>query len=276
MTPPHAAAPRALSLYPRRYRETYGAEIHEMYQDAVRGAGRWARCREELDIAAHALRLRTRTGSGHLLGRFILAAAPYALAAAAALAVARLLFLVVGTGETADASLILRAGAPTCLLTLAAAALAALGRWPAVRACAALGLLAAAALPGTDARFLPLLAVLVLLPPGVTPARTDRRLAVVLALALGLPWLPLAAAGAAVAAGYGMLGALAPTVVVLVIRSAAKDGGARHAFAILLATAPWTLAPATTPAGAAVALVPAVLAYGLGAAVRAGRRRVRA
>ncbi|MEU2081098.1 hypothetical protein ABZ569_04225 [Streptomyces albus] len=168
MTPPHAATPRALSLYPRHYRETYGAEIHEMYQDAVRGAGRWARCREELDIAAHALRLRTCTGPGHLLGRFVLA------------------------------------------------------------------------------------------------------------LALGLPWLPLAATGAAVAAGYGMLGALAPTVVVLVIRSAATDGGARHAFAILLATAPWTLAPATTPVGAAVALVPAVLAYGLGAAVRAGRRRVRA
>lgn len=276
MTPPHAAAPRALSLYPRRYREAYGAEIHEMYQDAVRGAGRWARCREELDIAAHALRLRTRTGPGHPLGRFALAAAPYALAAAAALAAVRLLFLVVGTGDAADASPVLRAGAPTCVLTLAAAASAALGRWPGVRGCAALGLLAAAALPGTDARFLPLLAVLVLLPPGATPARADRRLAVVLGLALGLPWLPLATAGLAVAAGYGMIGALAPTVVVLVIRSAAKDGGARHALAILLATAPWTLATATTPVGAAVALVPLVLAYGLGATVRAGRRRVRA
>ncbi|MGX9230145.1 hypothetical protein ACWV95_35735 [Streptomyces albus] len=118
-----------------------------------------------------------------------------------------------------------------------------------MRACAALGLLAAAALPGTDARFLPLLAVLVLLPPGATPARADRRLAVVLGLALGLPWLPLATAGLAVAAGYGMIGALAPTVVVLVIRSAAKDGGARHALAILLATAPWTLATPPLPSG---------------------------
>ncbi|MFB7919476.1 hypothetical protein [Streptomyces sp. NPDC056061] len=263
-------APRALPLYPRRYRALHGAEIQEMYRDAVEGAGRGARHLEELDIAAHAIRVRTRTSGRHRIGRFTLAAAPYALAGASALAAAHLTPAVAELAGTGSTAALQNGGIAVFLATLAAGALACLGRWPLARALAALTLVPLVAGVGADARLIPLLAVLVLMPGGAAPCGPDRRLAPALAVLIWLPSFGAALAGVA-EPGLGMVGQLGPAAVVLAIRMAARDGRARHALAILVGAAPWIVTPTASPAGLAIVGIVLALGYGIGRVARPRR-----
>ncbi|MFF9346251.1 hypothetical protein [Streptomyces sp. NPDC014734] len=263
-------SPRALPLYPRRYRDLHGAEIQEMYRDAVEGAGRRARYLEELDIAAHAIRVRTRTSGRHRIGRFALTAAPYALAGASALAAAHLTPAVAETVTTGSTAALRHGGTAVYTAVLAAGVLACLGRWPHARALGAITLVPLAAGVGADAWLIPLLAVLVLMPGGAAPSGPDRRLAPVLAV---LSWLP--SLGAAVLGvsdpGLGMVGQLGPAAIVLAVRAAAHDGRVRHAVAVLVGAAPWIVTPTASPAGLAVVGVVLALGHGFGRAARPRR-----
>ncbi|GAA2325751.1 hypothetical protein OKJ48_00255 [Streptomyces kunmingensis] len=73
-----------LRLYPRTYRDDFGAELRDAYDEATAGASPAARVREAADIAAHALRTRLRLTSSDPAGRIAPAAALLSLAAAAA------------------------------------------------------------------------------------------------------------------------------------------------------------------------------------------------
>lgn len=264
--------PRALALYPRRYRGLHGAEITQLYWDATDGADARARRREEWDIAAHALRVRTALTSHQLLGRLALAAAPYALAAAVSLAASRLTTAAAEAVRDSDTAALPGVGALVVFLaTLAAGALACAGRWPLARAVSVLPVILLVAQVHASAWLLPMLAAVVLMPGAAEPARTDRRLALAFAT---LTWLPaLAAALSAVnTPGLGMIGQLAPAMAVLALRSAARGRRPHHLLAIVFASVPWAGAPAGSPIG--LALVAAALALAWFAGHVAGTRRL--
>ncbi|MFF8911084.1 hypothetical protein [Streptomyces olivaceoviridis] len=274
MTNPRPA-PRALSLYPRRYRAEYGAEITQLYEDATDGADTRSRRREERDIAAHALRVRTALTSHQPLGGFALTAAPYALAAAVSLAATRLTATAADVLRGADTAALPSVGALVLFLsTSAAGALACAGRWPLARVSSTLsiGLLVVllAAHGHAPAWLLPLLAVVALMPPATEPARTDRRLALAFAV---LTWLP--AFGAALAGtqtpGLGMVGGLGPVMVVLALRSAARGCRPHHILAVLFAGVPWA-GPAGSPIGLGIVAAALTLAWCAGRTIGTRRR----
>lgn len=71
-----------LRLYPARYRAAHGAEIVSVFREATASLSGLAVLREWFSLIAHALRLRTRTGSADPVGRVLAAAAPLALGGA--------------------------------------------------------------------------------------------------------------------------------------------------------------------------------------------------
>ncbi|MER5782331.1 hypothetical protein ABT104_11495 [Streptomyces mobaraensis] len=70
-------------LYPAAYRAAYGQEIVDVHREMTAGMPCVARLRADADLAAHALRVRTRLDSASSAGRLFALAAPFALAAAA-------------------------------------------------------------------------------------------------------------------------------------------------------------------------------------------------
>ncbi|MFE6974247.1 hypothetical protein [Streptomyces sp. NPDC057682] len=265
MTDPRPSL-RVLSLYPRGYRARHGAEILEMYRAATADASPAARRRERLDIAAHAVRVRTRTGADRPAGRFLVAVAPYALAAAAAISAA---------GPTVAVSRALHGGpgpglpgTALCTAVLVAGVPALLGSWPAARGTAALCLVAlVAGVPGS-AWLLPLLALVAAMPPAVAPAGRDGRLAGAFAVMTWLPSLCSALSGGHV--GFGLVQQIGPTMLLLALRAAAPDVRPRHLLAILVAGAPWAASPTGSPAGALVVAVALGLAWTGGRLSRGG------
>ncbi|MET9497844.1 hypothetical protein [Streptomyces sp. NPDC006552] len=275
VTPHTQGSLPVLALYPRRYRTAHGPEIQQMYHDATSEAGRATRLREQLDIAAHALRIRTRTGPGHPAGRFLLTAAPYALSAACATA---------ATDLTAPATHALLTGATPGMphpatavhvLVLMAGAVACLGRWPLARMLGVVSLLPTVFGVGTSPWLIPLLVTVAAMPGAAVPARTERRLAAGFAT---LTWLPALAAALAGAAdpSLGMIGRLCPTLLLLAVRSARPDARPRHVFAVLLAGAAWITTPAASTIGLAVVSVALTVAWAAGRLARMARTRRRA
>ncbi|MEU2060086.1 hypothetical protein [Streptomyces sp. NPDC013455] len=135
-------SPRVLSLYPRRYRASHGAEILQTYLDPTEGASASARLREQLDVAAHAVRVRTGTGGSRPAGRFLLTAAPYALASAGSIAATGLTEAVAHAVRSESTTGFPLLGAAVSVLVLAAAALACTGRWASARGLGAVSLVA--------------------------------------------------------------------------------------------------------------------------------------
>lgn len=265
-------APRVLSLYPRRYRAEHGDEITQLYRDATEGATAYARRREDWDIAAHALRVRTALTSHQPLGRFTLTAAPYALAAAASITASRVSATAADVIRDADTASLPGVGAlMVCLATLAAGALACAGRWPRARALSALAVVLLVAQVHASAWLLPLLAVVVLMPSAAEPARTDRRLALVLAALTWLPTFPIALPVISTL-GAGMIGQLGPIMAVLAWRAAAKGCTTHHVLAVLFAGLPWVTTPTASPIGLAIVVTALTLAWCVGRT--AGARRL--
>lgn len=261
---------RVLSLYPRRYRASHGAEILQMYRDAGEGASATAGRLEQLDIAAHALRVRTHTGSSHRAGRFLVAAAPYALAAAGSIAAAGLTTAVadaVRGGSTAGTDLL---GAAVYVTVLAAGAMACLGRWSMSRVLGALSLVALLAGAQGSAWLIPLLALVVVMPAAVVPGRVDRRLASAYAV---ITWLPSLYAALSGDGDFflGMIQQLGPVMLLIAIRTAVPGVRPRHILAILVAGAPWATTAAGSPIGAAIVITALAIAWGAG---RLSRRRL--
>ncbi|WP_369203937.1 hypothetical protein [Streptomyces sp. PU-14G] len=264
-------APRVLSLYPRRYRAEHGDEITQLYRDATEGANAHARRREDWDIAAHALRVRTALASHQPLGRFTLTAAPYALAAAASIAASRVAATAadgIRDEDTAslpglDGLLPGMGGLMVCLATLAAGALACAGRWPRARALSAPAVVLLVAQVHASAWLLPLLAVVVLMPSGAEPARTDRRLALVLAALTWLPTFPIALPVISTL-GAGMIGQLGPVLAVLVWRTAVQGCTTHHVPAVLFAGLPWITTPTASPIGLGIVTAALTLAWCVG------------
>lgn len=260
--------PRLFFLYPRRYRELYGEEILQLYRDATEGAGPAARRRERFDIAAHAIRIRTHTGGRQVFGRFALAAAPYALAAAVAIAAVGLTGTLADAVRGGGAAAVQQGANPVFLAVLAAGALAWTGRWPLARGLGALTVIPLVAGVQASGWLIPLLAVVVLMPGAAAPARSDRWPAAAFA---ALTWLA-AVLGGLSSPGLGMIGLLVPAMVVLVIRTAAPDSRPVHALAVLVASTPWIVLPAGSPIGAAVVVTLLTLAWGVGRVARPRRR----
>ncbi|MFZ3592348.1 hypothetical protein [Streptomyces sp. BH104] len=265
-------APRVLSLYPRRYRTEHGDEITQLYRDATDGATAHARRREDWDIAAHALRVRTALTSQQPLGRFTLTAAPYALAAAASITASQVSATAADVIRDADtASLPGIGGLMVCLATLTAGALACAGRWPRARALSALAVVLVVARVDASAWLLPLLAVVLLMPPAAEPARTDRRPALVFAALTWLPTFPIALPVISTLSA-GMIGQLGPVMAVLAWRTAAKRCTAHHVLAVLFAGLPWITTPTASPIGLAIVATALTLAWCVGRT--AGTRRL--
>ncbi|MEY9861060.1 hypothetical protein ABH935_006700 [Catenulispora sp. GAS73] len=81
-----------LRLYPAGYRDLHGEEIMSLHCDARLAAdGRLARLREDLDLAAHAVRTRLRITSAYSPGRALGSAAAWLVAGAGASAAYALL-----------------------------------------------------------------------------------------------------------------------------------------------------------------------------------------
>jgi hypothetical protein len=129
---------RLLRLYPARYRTAHGEEIAAVFAEATEGLSGRALRREHAALAAHALRLRTRTGSADPGGRALAGAAPFALAGLAGLT----LLLMLALAQTLLSSLTGRAGTDVtgavfqgldAVPTLAAMACALSGRWTPAR-----------------------------------------------------------------------------------------------------------------------------------------------
>ncbi|MFJ5230472.1 hypothetical protein ACIQBJ_11330 [Kitasatospora sp. NPDC088391] len=183
------------SLYPRAYRAAHGAEIADVLAESLRDADGRTALREYARLAAHALRLRLRIGSGDPAGRALAGAAPFLLAGGAALGAVHLLTGVVLRGSRAglaEAALIGAQSAPWALALLGAV----LGRWGWARALVLAAVAAAPlgpdVLPGPSGELLGLWALmggLVLLAPpdGVDLAARTRSRAVGSAIALALP-----------------------------------------------------------------------------------------
>lgn len=254
-------APRILALYPRRYRAEHGDEITQLYRHATEGANPHTRRRENWDIAAHALRIRTALTSHQPLGRFTLTTAPYALAAAASLTASQATTTAAeAIRDTDTAPLPGISGLMVCLATLAAGALACTGRWPRARALSALAMVLLAAQAHASAWLLPLLATVVLMPPAAEPARTDRRLALLLAALTWLPTFPIALPVISTL-GAGMIGQLGPTMTVLAWRTATKGRTTHHVPAILFAGLPWITTPTASPIGLTIVATALTLAW---------------
>ncbi|MGW0931209.1 hypothetical protein [Streptomyces sp. NPDC002644] len=269
----HRPFPGLLALYPRPYRERYGEEILEMYREATDGAGPVARRLEQFDVAAHALRVRTRTGGGQVFGRFALTAAPYALASAVAIAATELTRTLVQATGGGGAGGVAAGAMPVFLLVLAVGVLAATGRWRAARGLSvpalALSVLARSVLEVPPSAWLiPLLAVVLLMPPAATPARADLRAAAAFA---SMTWIA-AVLGGLSTPGLGMVGLLLPALAVLAFRTAAPDGRPAHVVAVLSAGAPWILLPTGSPVGLALVLGSLAVAWAVGRTVRPRRR----
>ncbi|MGW4027624.1 hypothetical protein [Streptomyces sp. NPDC005009] len=262
--------PFVLSLYPRRYRARHGEELAQMYRDATGDAGPRARRREQLDIAAHAIRVRTHTGGGQPFGRFALAAAPYALAAAVSLTAIQLT-AAAGPAAGAGTDPLRLGGTLVSLAILSAGALACAGRWPYARMLSALALVPLIGGVRVSLWLIPLLALVVLMPGAARPARTDDRLAAAFAVLTWLPWLAAALVGAA-APALGMVGQLTPALAVLAIRAAVSDSHPRHILAILVASVPWTVTPAGSPMGLGIVVVLLAFAWSAGRTARVRRR----
>ncbi|MFI7387190.1 hypothetical protein [Streptomyces sp. NPDC049813] len=263
-------APRVLALYPRRYRAVHGPEIAQLYRDATDGTDTRTRLREQADIAAHALRVRTFLSPRQPLGRFALTAAPYTLAAAVSIAAARTTTATTDALRDMDAAAWPATGAlVTYVMTLAAGVSACTGRWPLARLTGAVALLLMRARAPVSGWLVPLLAVVVLMPGAAEPARTDRRLAVALAASTWLPVCAAALAGQSTP-GLGMAGQLVPAMAVLGLRTAAPGCRPRHVLAVLAAALPWVTTPAGSPVGLAVVVAVLAAAWGVGRA--AGRR----
>lgn len=263
-------SPRVLSLYPRRYRASHGAEILEMYRDTTEGASATAGRLEQLDIAAHALRVRTRTGSSDRAGRFLVATAPYALAAAGSIAAAGLTTAVADAVRDASTAGVNLLGAAVYVAVLVAGTMACLGRWSASRILGALSLVALLAGAQGSAWLIPLLALVTAMPAAVGPGRIDRRLAPAYAVITWLPSLYAAVSGDSTFF-LGAIQQLGPTMLLIAIRTAAPDVRPRHILAILMAGAPWATTPAGSPIGAAIAVTALLIAWGVG---RLSRRRL--
>lgn len=260
---------RVLSLYPRRYRASHGAEILQMYRDAVEGASATAAHLEQLDIAAHALRVRTHTGSSHRAGRFLVATAPHALAAAGAIAAAGLTTAVADAMRGGSAAGLDPLGTAVYMTVLAAGAVACLGRWPMSRVLAALSLAALIAGAQGSAWLIPLLALVVVMPAGAVPGRDDRRPAAAYAV---ITWLPSLCAALSGDRNFflGAIQQLGPVMLLIVIRTAAPGARPRHILAILVAGAPWVTSVTGSPIGAAIVSTALAVAWGVG---RLSRRR---
>ncbi|ROQ70059.1 hypothetical protein EDD93_4566 [Streptomyces sp. 840.1] len=261
---------RVLSLYPRRYRARHGPEILQMHRDAVEGASATAVRLEQLDIAAHALRVRTHTGSSHRAGRFLVVTAPYALAAAGSIAAAGLTTAVADAMRGGSPAGLDALGAAVCMTVLAAGAVACLGRWTMSRALAALSLTALIAGAQGSAWLIPLLALVAVMPAGTVPGRDDRRPAVAYAV---ITWLPSLCAALSDDRHFflGAIQQLGPVMLLIAIRTAAPDARPRHILAILVAGAPWATSAAGSPIGGAIVITALTIAWGAG---RLSRGRV--
>ncbi|WP_052433161.1 hypothetical protein [Streptacidiphilus carbonis] len=128
-----APEPRLLRLYPARYRNLHGPEIAAVHAQATAGLTGLPLLREHSDLAAHALRLRTRLSSTDPAGRIAAGAAPFALAGAAGLSLLLVVVLApdilsggLGPGLTALAAV-------DNLPWIAALACALTGRWTPAR-----------------------------------------------------------------------------------------------------------------------------------------------
>ncbi|MCF4140006.1 hypothetical protein L1856_29070 [Streptomyces sp. Tue 6430] len=255
-------SPRVLSLYPRRYRASHGAEILQMYRDATEGASAAAGRLEQLNIAAHAVRVRTHTGSGQRAGRFLVATAPYALAAAGAIAAAGLTTAVAGAVRDGSAGMTLP-GAAVYVAVSAAGAMAVLGRWSMARVLGALSVVALLAGCQGSAWLIPLLALVAVMPAAVAPGRNDRRLALAFAVITWLPSLCAASSGDG-DFSLGLVQQLGPVMLLIALRTAAPDARPRHIVAILLAGAPWATTATGSPIGAAIVITALAIAWGVG------------
>lgn len=256
-------SPRVLSLYPRRYRASHGAEILQLYREATEGASAAAERLEQLNIAAHAVRVRTRTGSGQRTGRFLVATAPYALAAAGSIAAAGLTTAVAGAVRDGSAAGLTLPGAALYIAVLAAGAMACLGRWSTARVLGALSAVALLAGCQGSAWLIPLLALTVVMPAAVAPGRNDRRLALAFAV---ITWLPSLSAAFSSDGDFslGLVQQLGPVMLLIALRTAAPDACPRHIVAILLAGAPWAMTATGSPIGAAIVITALAIAWGVG------------
>lgn len=256
-------SPRVLSLYPRRYRTSHGAEILQMYREATEGASAAAGRLEQLNIAAHAVRVRTRTGSGQRAGRFLVATAPYALGAAGSIAATGLTTAVAGAIRDGSAAGVALPGAAVYVAVLAAGAMACLGRWSMARVLAALSVVALLAGCQGSAWLVPLLALVGVMPAAVSPGRNDRRLALAFAV---ITWLPSLCAAISSDGDFslGLVQQLGPVMLLIALRTAAPDVRPRHILAILLAGAPWATTATGSPIGAAIVTTALFIAWGVG------------
>ncbi|MFI0242027.1 hypothetical protein [Streptomyces sp. NPDC016845] len=157
------------------------------------------------------------------------------------------------------------------LATLAAGALACLGRWPSARILSALILVPPLAQVHASLWLIPLLTLVALMPGATGPARTDRHLAVAFAVLTCLPTLATATVGETTAS-LGMIGLLPPVLVILALRAAAPDGRLLHVLAIAVASLPWSGAPAASPIGLALVTLALAAAWGAGRTLRTRRR----
>ncbi|MGW1230845.1 hypothetical protein ACWD49_36505, partial [Streptomyces sp. NPDC002530] len=174
--------------------------------------------------------------------------APYALAAAGAVAAARLttsLSHVLRGGDLPDTG-----GTALATAVLMAGVLACLGRWPAARGTAAVCLVALVAGGPGPAWLVPLLALVAAMPAAVAPAGRDRRLAGAFAVMTWLPSLCTALSGSLVS--LGLVQQAGPTALLLALRTAAPDVRPRHLLAILAAGAPWAASATGSPGGVLV------------------------
>ncbi|MGW4897425.1 hypothetical protein ACWEQL_35015 [Kitasatospora sp. NPDC004240] len=192
-----------LALYPARYRDDLGADAVAVLAEATHGLGRLDRCREYLDLAAHAARLRLRISATDPAGRLLAGAAPLALTLFAGEVLCLGLSLAIASAVVdvpigPPGSRLLKIAALIGLMVVALLAHLA-GRWRTARLFTALGALTTvavqAALIHRDLSpllaFTALLAVLALLAPPdlVETTRRSRWESAAVVLAIAVPMI---------------------------------------------------------------------------------------
>ncbi|MEV7086879.1 hypothetical protein AB0O07_13415 [Streptomyces sp. NPDC093085] len=289
----------AIRLYPRRYREEYGAEIRAVYEETAAEASAVNRLRETADIAAHAVRMRLGLNSSTAAGRILAAAAPYA-AGAAAVTYGTHLTSWYAALATTPTRLPLSAALPpdawTALLLASAvvcagAVTALTGRWHAGARTVAAGLVAvavAALISGpafADPVVTPAMALLTALvvlacPPGLHPTPRARKAAGTMTIAAWLPLAALHTGALPITTDYGLWPLLVLAATILPLSLRARSAGRRETLTMTAACPPLLAYAYTTAWGTPLPVLTLAtvlpLAGALAAAAHAIRGRARA